>query len=398
MRNGEIAEMDFAARLSELKKAHLHRSVYTFCSPQGREAEVNGKRVLVFSSNNYLGLAQDPVIKQKATAALERFGVGTGSSRLVAGNMTPHMELEALLASFKGTEAALVFTSGYTANVGVISALCDRDSVIFSDALNHASIIDGCRLSKAKTVVYAHNDPDDLLQKIRETCPGKGLIVTDGVFSMDGDIAHLPELARISREHKLLLMVDDAHATGVLGETGRGTLEHFGLGPDAVDVVMGTLSKAIPSEGGFICGSRNLCEYVRNTARAFIYTTSPSPATVAAAAGGIEHIRDHPETVRRLQDNVRHFASRLRASGLPCAGETPIVPVVVGGEALALRASEELFNLGIFVPAIRYPTVAKGQARLRFALSAAHTHDDLDYAAACALAAIQSVDFFSPSC
>lgn len=323
--------------------------------------------------------------------ALEEFGTGSGGSRLVTGNMTPHMQLESALAAFKGSESALAFTSGYTANVGVISALCHKDTVIFSDALNHASIIDGCRLARGLTVVYAHNDMDDLQKKIRQLRPRQGFIITDGVFSMDGDLARLPELAHIARRHGLTLIVDDAHATGVLGATGRGTLEHFGLSHEDVPIVTGTLSKAIPSEGGFVCGSQSLCELLRNTARPFIFTTAPSPVVVAAAAAGIEHIAAHPELVRHLQNNVAYFTRKLAEQGMSVPRESPIIPIMVGEEEKAARAAEALLALGVFAPCIRYPTVPKGQARLRLTVMAAHTRNDLDHAASSLRRALASV-------
>ena len=377
--------MDFAAALDALKTVNLHRKPHTLSTAQGRVATIDGKEALLFSSNCYLGLAEEPGIVSRAREALSMYGTGSGGSRLVTGNTRLHLDLEKLLATFKGTESSLLFTSGYTANLGALSALADADSHIFSDELNHASIIDGCRLSRGKTVIYRHNDPEDLVIKIRAAQPRKGIIVTDGVFSMDGDIAPLPELVKIKEEYGLLLMVDDAHATGTLGASGRGSLEHFGLEAATVDVLMGTLSKAIPSEGGFICGSETLCDYLRNTARSFIYTTAPAPASVAAAIAGIEYIRDHPERVARLQNNARYFARRiselanLPQASLPTAGETPIIPVIIGEEGAAKRASEALLEAGIFVPCIRYPTVARGQARLRFTLMATHSAQDMDY-------------------
>lgn len=374
--------MDFAARLAAIRNASLYRTPYLMESPQGREVVMDGRRVLLFCSNSYLSLNNEPRILQAAARAIEEFGVGAGGSRLVSGNMTPHVRLEALLARFKGSEAALLCNSGYTANVAAISALCGPNAHIFSDALNHASIIDGCRLSRARTVVYAHNDPADLEEKILRARPAEGLIVTDSVFSMDGDIARLPELAAISRRHGLPLMVDDAHATGVLGPTGRGSLEHFGLSHDDVDIVVTTLSKAVPSEGGGICGTRVLCDLLRNTARPFIFTTALSPATAAAACAGVEHIMAHPELVRRLRDNTARLARNLTALGLPATGETPIIPIMVGDEEKARRAAEALLGKGVFIPCIRYPTVARGAARLRLTVMAGHTPDDLDYAAA----------------
>lgn len=382
---------DFAARLDAIRAAHLYRRLRTLATPQDRQVTIDGQRVLLFSSNSYLGLNTDTQIRRKAVRALEEFGTGSGGSRLVTGNMTPHMRLESALAAFKGSESALAFTSGYTANVGVISALCHKDTVIFSDALNHASIIDGCRLARGLTVVYAHNDMDDLQEKIRQLRPRQGFIITDGVFSMDGDLARLPELAHIARRHGLTLMVDDAHATGVLGATGRGTLEHFGLSHEDVPIVTGTLSKAIPSEGGFVCGSQSLCELLRNTARPFIFTTAPSPVVVAAAAAGIEHIAAHPELVRRLQDNVAYFTRKLAEQGMSVPGESPITPIMVGEEEKAARAAEALLALGVFAPCIRYPTVPKGQARLRLTVMAAHTRNDLDHAASSLRRALASV-------
>lgn len=372
---------DVAARLETIRAAHLYRRLRTLSTPQDREVVIDGRRVLLFSSNSYLGLGINAHIRRSAVRALEKFGTGAGGSRLVTGNMTPHMQLESALAAFKGSESALAFTSGYTANMGVISALCHKDTVIFSDALNHASIIDGCRLARGRTVVYAHNDMDDLLEKIRQLRPRQGFIITDGVFSMDGDLARLPELAHIARSYGLTLMVDDAHATGVLGATGRGTLEHFGLSHEDVPVVTGTLSKAIPSEGGFVCGSGILCELLRNTARPFIFTTAPSPAAVAAATAGIGHIAAHPGLVRRLQDNVAYFTGSLAEQGMRVPGQSPIIPIMAGEEEKAVRAAEALLALGVFAPCIRYPTVPRGQARLRLTVMASHTRDDLDHAA-----------------
>ena len=384
--------MDFEARLAAIKAAHLYRTPYLMESAQGREVVMDGRRVLLFCSNSYLGLNSNAEICRAAAEAIAAYGVGAGGSRLVSGNMTPHAQLEELLARFKGSEAALLFNSGYTANVGVISGLCGPSSHIFSDALNHASIIDGCRLSRARTVVYAHNDPADLEAKIRQTSPAEGLIVTDSVFSMDGDIARLPELARLSRQYGLPLMVDDAHATGVLGATGRGSLEHFGLSHEDVAIVVSTLSKAVPSEGGVACASRTVCDLLRNTARPFIFTTALSPATVAAAHAGVEHIMAHPELVCRLRENVARLTSRLAALGLPVTGTTPIIPIMVGDEEAARRASERLLNMGVFIPCIRYPTVARGAARLRLTVMAGHTDEDLDYAASCIAKALSARD------
>lgn len=381
----------FASRIDAIKAAHLYRKLRTLSTPQGREVVIDGQRVLLFSSNSYLGLNTNEHLCGEAIRAVEEFGVGSGGSRLVTGNMTPHIRLEAAVAEFKGSEAALAFTSGYTANVGVISSLCHKDTVIFSDALNHASIIDGCRLARGLTAVYAHNDMDDLLQRVRHLRPRQGFIVTDSVFSMDGDIARLPDLASIARTYGLTLVVDDAHATGVLGATGRGSLEHFGLSHDDVPVVTGTLSKAVPSEGGFVCGSSSLCDLIRNTARSFIFTTAPSPSTAATAAAGLEYIAAHPELVARLQGNVAYFVKKLGRIGMNVQGQSPIIPIMVGDEEKAAQAAEALLALGVFVPCIRYPTVPKGMARLRLTVMAAHTREDLDYAAICLEKALAAV-------
>lgn len=375
--------MDIAGRLAALQAAHLHRLPLPVDSPQGREALVDGRHVLLFCSNSYLALNTLPCVRRAAVAALRRYGAGAGGSRLVSGNLRPHLELEAAMARFKGSEAALLFTSGYTANLGILSALCGPDTYIFSDARNHASIIDGCRLSRAKVQVYAHNDPDDLQARIRRCRPREGLIVTDAVFSMDGDVARLPELAAVARRHGLPLLVDDAHATGVLGDTGRGSLEHFGLTHDEVPLVMATLSKALPGEGGMLCASAAACDLLRSTARPYLFTTALSPATVAAAQAGVDYLLRHPERVRRLRRNTARLRRRLAAQGIDAPGETPIVPIMVGDEARALAAAERLLALGVFAPCIRYPTVARGQARLRLTVSAAHTGADLDFAADC---------------
>ena len=378
--------MDFAAALARIKADNLYRSLKTLSSAPSRTALLDGREVLLFSSNSYLGLADHPDIRRAAHEAIDCYGTGSGGSRLTTGNMPPHRALEKELAAFKGTEACLLFNSGYTANLGALAALAPAGSVIFSDALNHASIIDGCRLARAQTIVYAHNDMDDLAAKIRAARPKHGLIVTDSVFSMDGDVARLPELVGIKRQYGLLLMLDEAHATGVLGATGRGAVEHFGLEHDApapVDVIMGTLSKAIPGEGGFICGSHDLCDWLRNSARSFIYTTALAPGTAAASGAALRHMAAHPERVRQLQDNARYFAQGLRELGLEADDATPIFPVHLGAEDAALHASAHLLERGIFVPCIRYPTVARGAARLRFTLMATHTRDDMAYALSC---------------
>ncbi len=370
---------DFTLQLHELRNANLYRHMRTLSTAQEREIILDNKQVLLFSSNNYLGFSREAFLQESILNAVNLYGIGSGGSRLTTGNSTLHMQLESAIAMLKKTESCLTFTSGYTANVGTISSIGTAESIIFSDALNHASIIDGCRLARAKTVIYAHNDIDDLRNKIREYKPQKGLVISDSVFSMDGDIAPVQELAQLCHEYKLLLMIDDAHATGVLGKTGGGSLEYFGLKSQDVDILLGTLSKALASEGGFICAAEDICTYVRHTARSFIYTTAPSPATIATSLATIEHIHTHPERVLQLQKNIRYFADGLKELGLAANAQTPIFPIIIGAEEQALRISEEFLQQNIFVPCIRYPTVAKGQARLRITLMATHTQQDMEY-------------------
>ena len=323
-----------------------------------------------------------------AQAVLE-WGTGSGGARLTTGNKTPHQELEEFIAKFKGEESAITFNTGYMANVGTISALCGKNDFIFSDELNHASIIDGIRLSRAKCFVYKHNDMADLQRVIQEAeksraesalpAPRK-LIVTDAVFSMDGDLANLPELLRIAKENDCLLMIDEAHATGVLGKTGRGLAEHYGCAH--ADVTVGTLSKAVAAEGGFVAGPKQLTEFLKNKSRSFIFTTAMAPAVAAAACNNLRYIDAHPERVQNLRDNVKFFCDALRREGVNVElSPSAIVPIVIGDEARALEISAALQDAGILIPAIRYPTVAKGQARLRASLMATHTHEQLQTAA-----------------
>ena len=375
--------MNYNTELAEIKKNNLYRTLNTISAQQDKETIVNGKPVLLFSSNNYLGLSGNEKIKSNIIEALSLYGTGSGGSRLTTGNYELHTQLEALLSEFKGSQDSIVFNCGYMANLGTISTLCSDADVIFSDELNHASIIDGCRLSKCTTVVYSHNNIDDLISKITAIRPQNGMIVTDGVFSMDGDIVNLPGLAQVAHDHHLTLMVDDAHATGVIGKTGRGSIEHFGLSLGDVGIIMGTLSKAIASEGGFICGEASLCDYLRNSARSFIFSTSLSPATTAASISGLRHIMDNPVDTLNLQKNIAYFVERLNDIGIESHSQTAIIPIMIGDEAKAKFASQKLFDLGVFIPCIRYPTVKKGQARLRLTLMSTHTRSDMDYAIDC---------------
>ena len=357
---------------------------------------------ILLASNSYLDLANIPELKQAMANAVLEWGTGSGGARLTTGNKAPHQELEETIAKFKDTESAITFNTGYMANVGTISALCGKGDYIFSDTLNHASIIDGIRLSRANCKVYRHNDIADLERVIKEakaehatqsaasndTRPFRGLIVTDAVFSMDGDLADLPELLRVAHEQDALLMIDEAHATGVVGKTGRGLAEHYGCAH--ADVTVGTLSKAVAAEGGFVAGSKKLTEFLKNKARSFIFTTAMAPAVAAAANANLKYIDAHPERVQKLQDNVKYFCDTLRSAGFqipPTA--SAIVPIIIGDEARALEISAALQKRGILIPAIRYPTVARGQARLRASLMATHTQEQLQTAAAAIAQAVK---------
>ena len=344
---------------------------------------------ILLASNSYLDLANVDELKQAMAQAVLEWGTGSGGARLTTGNKSPHQELEEFIAKFKGEESAITFNTGYMANVGTISALCGKNDFIFSDELNHASIIDGIRLSRAKCFVYKHNDMADLQRVIQEAeksraesalpAPRK-LIVTDAVFSMDGDLANLPELLRIARENECLLMIDEAHATGVLGKTGRGLAEHYGCAH--ADVTVGTLSKAVAAEGGFVAGPKQLTEFLKNKSRSFIFTTAMAPAVAAAACNNLRYIDAHPERVQNLRDNVKFFCDALRREGVNVElSPSAIVPIVIGDEAKAMQVSAKLQEQGILIPAIRYPTVAKGQARLRASLMATHTQEQLQTAA-----------------
>ena len=366
--------------LSQKKSQQLYRNTKEISSAQAAHIIYQGQNQLMLASNDYLGLIDHPEVKEAAKEAINIYGVGSGGSRLTTGTLPLHNQLETALASFKHTEKALIFNTGYMANVGIISALGIKDSIIFSDELNHASIIDGCRLSHAKTVVYKHNDMKDLAEKLQEHAGCQGLIVTDAVFSMGGDIAPLPDIMALAEQYHVLTMVDEAHATGVIGATGRGIAEHFGL-KHQPDVLMGTLSKALAAEGGYVCGSQLLIDYLRNTARSYIFSTSLSPAVLAAATKALERLENQPSMVHQLQENTRIFCKTLQQEGIEAHSDTAIVPIVLHDEELALRVAEELNRQNIFISPIRYPTVPKGQAMLRAALMATHTPEELRQAA-----------------
>lgn len=366
--------------LAQKKSQQLYRNTKEISSAQAAHIIYQGQNQLMLASNDYLGLIDHPEVKEAAKEAINIYGVGSGGSRLTTGTLPLHNQLETALASFKHTEKALIFNTGYMANVGIISALGIKDSIIFSDELNHASIIDGCRLSHAKTVVYKHNDMKDLAEKLQEHAGCQGLIVTDAVFSMGGDIAPLPDIMALAEQYHVLTMVDEAHATGVIGATGRGIVEHFSLKRQP-DVLMGTLSKALAAEGGYVCGSQILIDYLRNTARSYIFSTSLSPAVLAAATKALELLENQPSMVHQLQENTRIFCETLQQEGIEAHSDTAIVPIVLHDEELALRVAEELNRQNIFISPIRYPTVPKGQAMLRAALMATHTPEELRQAA-----------------
>lgn len=366
--------------LESLKEKHLYRSMRTIQSAQSSTVQYNEKEMIMMASNDYLDMSCVDEVKEYAASILKIYGTGSGGSRLTTGNTCIHEMLENKIAAFKHTEAALLFNTGYVANVAIISSLMDKSGIIFSDELNHASIIDGCRLSGAKIVIYKHNDMEDLEEKILENPCSRGLVVSDAVFSMDGDILNLPQFVEIADKYHLLSMVDEAHSTGVIGETGRGIVEHY-QNRYKPDIIMGTLSKSIGSEGGFVCGSKKLIEYFKNKARGFIFSTSLSPVTMAASFKAIEFIENNPQRVTALQKNVHFFCECLQKQGLDIHSETGIIPIVIGEEQKAMDISEKLFEEGFFISAIRYPTVKKGSARLRIALMATHTQEQLQKAA-----------------
>ncbi len=363
--------------LRSLRERSLHRTEEVFESPASAHVTLHGRDTLMFASNDYLDLANDPRLKEAAVDAVKRFGTGTGGSRLTTGTQTIHRDLERALAEFKGTEDAIAFATGFAANSGVIPALCSRSDAIFSDELNHASIIDGCRLSGARIIVYRHNDMRDLERKIVSNTPCSGLVVSDAVFSMDGDLLNLPDFLDIAHRYNLFSMIDEAHATGVVGPGGHGILSLFPGLDLRPDILMGTLSKALGSEGGFICATREMTDYLRNKARSYIFSTAPAPASAGAALAALGIIRTEPERVARLQHNVAFFLEQLYRLGVNAQTESAIVPIVVGDSARALAAAESMRRDGIFVSAIRYPSVPEGTARLRLTVMASHTESDL---------------------
>ena len=373
--------IDLAQRLEELESEGLRRRLRVIDGPQGPEVLLDGRPVLLLCSNNYLGLADHPRLRRAAADAALALGTSSGASRLISGSMSIHAELENSLAEFEGTESALLFGSGYLANTGAIAALARRGEVVFSDELNHASIIDGCRLAGAETFVYRHTDTEHLEWGLRRAAGRGALIVTDGVFSMDGDIAPLGDLVTLANRHGCRLMVDEAHATGCVGPGGRGSVAAAGLTGE-VDVIVGTLGKALGGYGAYVCGSREITDFLVNTARPFIFSTAPPPPAVAAASAALELLAESPKRVERLRDNAAALREGLRAEGLePIGAETQIVPLVIGEADDAMALCERLLTEGVFAQAIRPPTVAPGTCRLRLTVMATHRVDDLRHAA-----------------
>ncbi|MEJ7789590.1 MAG: 8-amino-7-oxononanoate synthase [Thermoleophilaceae bacterium] len=372
---------DIEEALQEIRDAGLYRRMRMISGPQGPRVLLDGKPVLLLCSNNYLGLADHPRVREAAAEAAMRYGAGAGASRLISGTMRIHRRLEERLAEFKGYEAALLFGSGYLANSGVVQALARQGDVVFSDSLNHASIVDGCRLAGAETFVYEHGDLDHLAWGLDEAAGRGSLIVTDGVFSMDGDVAPLEGIVELAREHDVRVMVDEAHGTGAMGPGGRGSVAHAGL-EDEVDVLVGTLGKALGSYGAFVCCERQMAKYLTNTARTLIFSTAPSPPSVAAAMAALELLREQPRRVEKLQRNAVVLRDALAEEGLPAlAGESQILPVVIGDAADAMAASERALGNGVFAQAVRPPTVPAGTSRLRLTVMASHTKSELRDAA-----------------
>ncbi|KKI92650.1 2-amino-3-ketobutyrate CoA ligase [Bacillus sp. SA1-12] len=369
------------AELDEMKKQGTFRKLIPLESDQGAKVMINGKEVIQLSSNNYLGLTSHPRLRKAALEAVENFGAGTGSVRTIAGTFTMHKEFEEKLAQFKHTEAALVFQSGFTTNQGVLSSILTKEDVVISDALNHASIIDGIRLTKAARKVYNHVDMADLERALQESKDFRvRIIVTDGVFSMDGNITPLPEIVELAEKYDALVMVDDAHASGVLGENGRGTVNHFGL-DGRVHIQVGTLSKAIGVLGGYVASSRTLIDYLIHRGRPFLFSTSHPPAVTAACSEAISVLIEEPHLIEQLWDNTRFFKDGLSHLGFNIGkSETPITPVIVGNEALSHQFSDKLLEYGVFAQGIAFPTVAKGLARVRTIVTAEHTKEQLQEA------------------
>jgi glycine C-acetyltransferase len=379
MRTDPLAYL--GTELDSLKEQKLYRHLRILEDEQRAHTTFDHKSVVNLSSNNYLGLTTHPRLRQRALEAIQEYGVGTGSVRTIAGTMDIHMELERKLAEFKKVEKVVVFQSGFTANAGTVSAILTKDDVVISDELNHASIIDGCRLSRATIKVFAHKDVD-AARKVIKDLPGsqRKLLITDGVFSMDGDLGPLPALCALAEETGCIMMVDDAHASGVFGKNGRGTVDHFNM-HGRVDVQVGTLSKAVGALGGYVAGNANLIEFLYHRARPFLFSTSHPPAVVAACMAAIDVLMEEPQIIERLWENTRFFKEGLKRLGFNTGmSESPITPVIAGEGAKAMELSDRLFARGVFAQGIAFPTVARDKARVRTIVTATHTREDLQYA------------------
>ncbi|MDR4508546.1 MAG: 8-amino-7-oxononanoate synthase [Candidatus Brocadiaceae bacterium] len=384
--------MDFVFNELKIIKDHaLLREYKTIEGVQEPHIQIRGKSYLAFCSNNYLGLANHPEIKQAAVLAIHQYGWGAGASRLVSGNMAVHEELEEKIAEFKGAEAALLFSTGYMANLGTICAVVSKGDIVLGDKLNHASIIDGSRLSGAMFRVYPHNNLDQLEALLQRTSQyRRKLVVTDSLFSMDGDKAPLPEIAKLAQRYGAILMVDDAHATGIFGKQGRGLIEYFGL-EGKVDILMGSLSKAIGSIGGYIAGKKSFIDYLKNKARPFMYTTALPPAVCAASLAGFKLIQKDSSFKEKLWENITYLEMRLSEKMKTISIESPVVPLLVGSAENALRLSESLYQNGILIPAIRPPTVPVNTSRLRLSLMATHSKENIDRL----VDTLETIGFFS---
>ena len=380
-----VHDLDFITeKLNELKDQGVYRKLSVLASASGPRCVINGKEVINLSSNNYLGFANHPRLKEAAKKAIDEWGVGAGAVRTIIGNMSIHEQLEEKIAKFKHVEAVLTFQSGFTANAGCIPAITEKGDVIITDELNHASIIDGCRLSKADVVRYKHSDMEDLervILEVKDKYKVK-LIITDGVFSMDGDIAKLPEIVELAEKYGCITYVDDAHSSGVLGSNGQGSAHHFGLS-DRVDIQIGTLSKAIGVVGGYVAGRRNLIEWLNHRGRPFLFSTALPPAVVMACQEAIDILSESTELTDKMWENAKYFKEGLDKLGFNTGNsETPITPVIAGEDKAAIELSKRLFENGVFAQSIVFPTVARGAARVRTIVTAAHTKQDLDEAIA----------------
>jgi glycine C-acetyltransferase len=368
-----------ADELEKLRAQKLYQRLRILETEQLPLSRFDGQDVINLSSNNYLGLTTHPKLRARALAATEKWGVGSGAVRTIAGTMSIHMELEEKIARFKQVEASVVFQSGFTANAGTVAAILGREDVIVSDELNHASIIDGCRLSRAEIKVFPHKDMDACEQVLREIAGRKchKLLITDGVFSMEGDIAPLPQLVELAAKYGCIMMIDDAHSSGVLGRNGRGTVDHFNL-HGRVDIQVGTLSKAIGALGGYVCSTRNVIEFLYHRARPFLFSTSHPPAVAATCLAAFEVLEEEPQLIEQLWANTRFFKDELKKLGFNTGmSETPITPIIVGDAALAHEFSRQLFSAGVFAQGIGFPTVPQGKARIRTIVTATHTREEL---------------------